>query len=126
MRGKRAVDERAPGAGPEAAGWTFLTNHAHVLACLARRPELRLREVAQAVGITERAVQRIVADLRAEGYLVRERRGRRNGYEVRRDRPLRHPVEAHRTIGDLLGALEPAGPPENPAVTGPGGGGSLE
>jgi hypothetical protein len=118
------VDERAPGAGP---GWTFLTNHAHVLVCLARSPGLRLREVAQAVGITERAVQRIVADLRREGYLARERRGRRNGHEVCGDRPLRHPLESGRTIGDLLAAVGPV-PPANPAapVTGAAGGGKVE
>lgn len=84
------------------ADWTFLTNHAHVLICLARTPDARLREVADLVGITERAVQRIVADLEEEGYLVRERFGRRNRYNVNTDCPFRHPIESHRTIKVLL------------------------
>ena len=83
-------------------GWTFLSNHAHVLLCIAREPEVRLREVARRVGITERAVQRIVADLEEGGYLSRSREGRRNRYEVHPDRPLRHSVESHRDVGVLL------------------------
>lgn len=86
--------------------WTFLTNHAHVLLCLARDPEMRLRDVADAVGITERAVQQIVADLEAAGVLERERHGRRNRYTLHADTPLRHSLEAHRSVGDLL-ALVP-------------------
>jgi DNA-binding MarR family transcriptional regulator len=86
----------------ERAPWTFLTNHTHVLILLAQEPDLRLRDVAIRVGITERAVQRIVAELEAAGALVRERDGRRNHYEVNRDLPLRHPVESHRKIADLL------------------------
>ncbi len=82
--------------------WTFLTNHAHVLAVLYSQPGLVLREVAGRVGITERAVQRIVQDLEEEGFIHRERFGRQNRYEVLLDRPLRHPIEAHRKIGDLL------------------------
>ncbi|MBS2031112.1 MAG: winged helix-turn-helix domain-containing protein [Deltaproteobacteria bacterium] len=91
-------------AKPEAAsaGWTFLTNHAHVLLCLARDPEARMRDVATAVGITERAVQRIVADLEAEGYVSRHRDGRRNSYEVHGDLPLRHPIERHRKVSALV------------------------
>ncbi|GAB4451704.1 MAG: MarR family transcriptional regulator [Armatimonadaceae bacterium] len=83
-------------------GWTFLTNHTHVLVCLSRQPDLRLRDVAAMVGITERAVQRIVADLEDAGILTREKEGRRNRYEVLADRPLRHSIEAHRTVADLL------------------------
>ncbi|CAB1129098.1 protein of unknown function [Candidatus Hydrogenisulfobacillus filiaventi] len=83
-------------------GWTFLTNHSHVLICLARNPELRTRDLAAMVGITERAVQRIVADLVAEGFLTRERVGRRNRYRVHADRHLRHPVEFEATVGALL------------------------
>ena len=90
------------GERSERAPWTFLTNHTHVLILLAQEPDLRLRDVAVRVGITERAVQRIVAELEAGGYLARERDGRRNHYEVNRDSPLRHPVESHRTIADLL------------------------
>lgn len=82
--------------------WTFLSNHAHVLLCIAQEPGVRLRDVAERVGITERAVQRIVADLEAGGYLSRVRTGRRNVYEVHADRPLRHPVEAHRQVAALL------------------------
>jgi DNA-binding MarR family transcriptional regulator len=83
-------------------GWTFLTNHSHVLLCLAADPEARLRDVAIRVGITERAVQKIIADLESGGVLEREREGRRNRYRLRPDRPLRHPVEAHRTVAALL------------------------
>lgn len=84
------------------AKWTFLTNHAHVLICLAREEELTLREVSVRVGITERAVQRIVADLEEAGVLVRNRDGRRNRYEIQTAMPLRHVIEAHRSVGDLL------------------------
>ena len=95
-------------SGPD---WTFLSNHAHVLICIAQEPEIRLRDVAERVGITERAVQRIVADLEEGGYLSRSREGRRNRYEVHADRPLRHPVEAHREVNGLLDLiLGPVGP----------------
>ena len=82
--------------------WTFLTNHAHVLICIAREPQIRLRDLAEQVGITERAVQRIVADLEEGGYLTHEREGRRNVYRVRGALPLRHPVEKHRKVAELL------------------------
>jgi DNA-binding transcriptional ArsR family regulator len=82
--------------------WTFLTNHTHVLVILDRSPEIVLREVAIRVGITERAVQRIIHDLEDGGFIERERVGRRNRYRVLRDEPLRHPIESHRPIGDLL------------------------
>lgn len=84
------------------AAWTFLTNHAHVLLCIAKEPEARMRDVASFVGITERAVQRIVADLEEAGYLIRIRQGRRNQYEVRADLPLRHPVERHEPVSSLI------------------------
>lgn len=83
-------------------GWTFLTNHAHVLICLAQEPSARMRDVAVRVGITERAVQRIIADLEEAGVITRVRDGRRNHYEIYGDKPLRHPMEAHQTVGDLL------------------------
>ena len=86
-------------AGPN---WTFLSNHAHVLLSIARDSELRLRDVARLVGITERSAQRIVADLEEGGYLVRERHGRRNRYRVNAQLHLRHPLEAHREISTLL------------------------
>ncbi|MDA3961083.1 MAG: winged helix-turn-helix domain-containing protein [Planctomycetota bacterium] len=86
----------------QAGGWTFLTNHAHVLICLAKDPSARMREVAKVVGVTERAVQRIVADLEADGYLVRSRTGRRNQYQIAVDLPLRHNVEAHTMVSELI------------------------
>lgn len=85
--------------------WTFLTNHAHVLLCIARDPSTRLRDVAVAVGITERAAQRIVGELEEAGYLVRRREGRRNVYELRDDRPMRHPLDQEHVVGELLGVL---------------------
>lgn len=84
------------------ASWTFLTNHSHVLICLALNPNLLLREVAQKVGITERAVQKIVHELEEGGVLVRHKEGRRNRYEIQESRALRHPVEGHRDVRDLL------------------------
>lgn len=86
--------------------WTFLTNHSHVLLCLVRTPEATMREVADLVGITERAVQRIVADLEEAGYLKRRRVGRRNTYRVARRRPLRHPIECHRQVSALIELVE--------------------
>lgn len=88
--------------------WTFLTNHSHVLICLVEDPTARVRDVADRVGITERAVQKILHDLEAAGVLIRHRDGRRNHYEVHLDRPLRHPVEAHCTLRELLAQLVPA------------------
>jgi hypothetical protein len=87
--------------------WTFLTNHSHVLICLARDPKLRLRDLAEQVGITERAVQGIVKDLVAAGCLTRYREGRRNRYDIVADRPMRHRVERQHVVGDLLGAMVP-------------------
>ncbi len=92
------------------SGWTFLTNHAHVLLCVARDPDARLRDVAEAVGITERAAQRIVADLVEEGYLEVTKEGRRNRYAVRGDQPLRHPLEREHAIGEILTVLRRSGP----------------
>lgn len=88
--------------------WTFFTNHAHVLVCIAQDPDLRLREVADRVGITERAAQRIVAELEESGYLSHERVGRRNHYQVELDTPLRHPIESHVAIGEILETLQAA------------------
>lgn len=82
--------------------WTFLSNHGHVLVCLARNPDMRLRDIAEAVGITERAAQGIVNDLEEEGYVVKERVGRRNHYRLHAELPLRHPLEEHRAVGELL------------------------
>lgn len=85
--------------------WTFLTNHGHVFLCIAADPSIRLKDVAQKVGITERSAQRIVAELIAEGYLSQSRVGRRNEYVVHPDLPLRHPVERENEVGSLLGLL---------------------
>jgi len=85
-----------------APGWTFLTNSTHVLVCLDRNEGITLREVARQVGITERAVHAIVTALEAEGVLTRTREGQRNRYRLNRHYRLRHPLEAHRKIGDLL------------------------
>ena len=99
-----------PPASPvrSATPWTFLSNHSHVLICLWRDPESRLRDVAVKVEITERAVQSIVADLEVAGALTRQRDGRRNHYKIRLDVPLRHPVESGRTIRYLLEMVGPS------------------
>lgn len=88
-------------------GWTFLTNHSHVLICLARDPNLRLRDIAAEVGITERAVQGIVNDLEAAGCIVRHREGRRNRYSIVADKPMRHRVERGHLVSELLNAMAP-------------------
>ncbi len=88
-----------------ATRWDFLTNHAHVLMCVAHDQGIRLRDIAAAVGITERATHRILSELVAEGYVLREREGRRNRYQVVADRPLRHPLVQEREVGDLLDVL---------------------
>jgi DNA-binding MarR family transcriptional regulator len=82
--------------------WNFLSNHAHVLVCLDKDPQSVMRAVAAEVGITERAVQKIVAELEAAGVVQRERIGRRNRYIINRDVRLRHNLEAHCRVGDLL------------------------
>jgi len=96
------VPTRSAGLGR----WTFLTNHSHVLILLSQHPSIVLREVARRVGITERAVQRIIADLEAANFIERERVGRQNHYLVMASQSLRHPIEAHRTIGDLVGIIK--------------------
>ena len=90
----------------EPRAWTFLTNYAHVLIAIDRDPDLRQRDIALAVGITEGAVQKIVHELERGGYVTHERVGRRNHYTVDRDMPLRHPLEGHHTVGDLLDSLD--------------------
>ncbi|HMO16701.1 MAG TPA: winged helix-turn-helix domain-containing protein [Oligoflexia bacterium] len=86
----------------KSTGWTFLTNHTHVMICIARDPDILLKEVADLVGITERAVQRIVQDLEEAGYLERIREGRRNRYKLKTGMPLRHPIESHKKISELI------------------------
>jgi predicted ArsR family transcriptional regulator len=89
--------------------WTFLSNHAHVMLLLCEQPDLRMREIASHVGITERAVQRIVHDLVAEGYIEAQREGRRNHYQPCLEAHLRHPLEANVTIRALLESLHGIG-----------------
>ena len=102
MTARSAVGRRAAAAAAAPRQWTFLRNHGHVLVCIAGDPAVRLRDVALAVGITERAVQKIVSDLEAAGIVERRREGRRNHYRLHADRPLRHPIESHRSVAALL------------------------
>ncbi len=87
--------------------WTFLTNYGHVLLCIAADPGIRLRDLAGRVGITERAAQRIVADLIEAGYLESTRTGRRNHYRINQSMPLRHPIEENNQVAALLSLLAP-------------------
>ena len=89
--------------------WVFLTNHAHVLLCVAHDPDARARDIADRVGITERAAQRILSDLLAEGYLSKTKIGRRNRYTINRQGHLRHPVFQELEIGPLLDLLNADG-----------------
>ena len=95
-----------------AGGWTFLTNHAHVLLCIARDPDARVRDIAEVVGITERAAQRILAELIAEGYASSTKVGRRNRYQVNPAGRLRHPFFHNLSVGPLLEMLN-TGEPRN-------------
>jgi predicted transcriptional regulator len=92
------------------SAWRFLTNHTQVLLCIARTPDIRLRDVAEQVGITERAAQRILADLVEAGFVDRERHGRRNQYRVNPDVHMRHPAQEGVEIGILLELLTSAQP----------------
>ncbi len=89
------------------ADWTFLTNHSHVLLCIMQNPHIRLSEIAEKVGITERTAFAIVNDLVTEGYLTKVRHGRRNEYEVHPELPFRHPIEQQAQIRALLGIFDP-------------------
>jgi DeoR/GlpR family transcriptional regulator of sugar metabolism len=100
----------APGSPPNPPparnpSWTFLSNHTHILLCLAREPDLRIRDLAELVGITQRAVQRILVELEQAGALQHHRQGRRNRYQINFDCPLRHPLESHHTLRDLFANL---------------------
>jgi len=90
---------------PVTGGWTFLSNYAQVLLFLAQSPDARMREAARAIGITERAVQRIVSELELAGAVRVMREGRRNRYVVNRKLRMRHPLGSHRTVGDLIDLL---------------------
>jgi DNA-binding MarR family transcriptional regulator len=88
-----------------AANWTFLTSHARVLLCIAHDPGVRLREIAASVGITERSAYGIVTDLAEAGYIVKEKNGRRNRYEIQSHLPLPEPTSRDRTVGEVLTLL---------------------
>jgi len=104
------VDKRTDPRSEHAdQSWTFLTNHTHVLLCVAQQPDIRLSEIAALVGIGERAVHRIVHELETAGYLRVSKVGRRNVYDIDLDRPLRHPLESHRHIRSVLSPLVEGG-----------------
>jgi len=100
------LDPPASAMGQQTAPWQFLTNHTHVLVAIRRNPDIRQREIADLVGITEGAVQRIVHELEESGCLTHTRVGRRNHYEIVPESDLRHPLELNHTLGELLGVLE--------------------
>lgn len=102
----------APGTATRS--WTFLTNHAHVLLCLAADPRLTLPAIAERVGVTTRAVQLILHDLVESGYVERTKVGRQNHYSINADGHLRHPLEAHHRVADLIAAVGPAEPAAGP------------
>lgn len=106
-----AAPPRAGGGLRDPDGrWTFLTNQGHVLVALSLNPDLRQRDIARLVGITEGAVQRILAELEECGFIEVNRVGRRNHYRVRTDLHLRHPLESEHTVGELLQRLAPTRP----------------
>jgi MarR family len=92
-----------------AANWSFLTSHARVLLCIARDPGVRLRDIAASVGITERSAHGIVTDLAEAGYIVKQKNGRRNRYQVQAHLPLPEPTSRERTVGEVLALLAGAG-----------------
>jgi len=96
---------KKPQKGTDEPGWTFLTNHGHVLVCIAQNPDIRITEIADLVGIGERAAHRIISDLAAGGYVIVTKDGRRNLYSVDFSRHLRHPLESDHTIGEIFKAL---------------------
>ena len=87
------------------SNWTFLTNHAHVLLCLAKNSTMRIRDIAIEVGITERAVQRIIAELTECGYIDINKDGRCNIYNIHKEKNLKHPIESHKQINDLISLI---------------------
>ena len=92
---------------PEPSTWSFLTNHARVLICIAQDPGVRLRDIGEAVGITERAAHRIVGELVEAGYVTRRRVGRRNCYAIRAELPVPDLLARGGRVGDLLAILTP-------------------
>ena len=95
-----------------AASWTFLTNHARVLLCISRDPGIRLRDIAARLGITERSAFGIVIDLTDAGYIVKQKDGRRNSYEIQAHLPLPEPSSRERTVGEVLALLAGSDPQE--------------
>jgi DNA-binding MarR family transcriptional regulator len=89
------------------SNWTYLSNHGHVLICLFRDSEARLRDIAQLVGITERGVSRVLSELEEVGVIQKEKVGRRNRYQLNLTARLRHPLESHATLADLVRILSP-------------------
>lgn len=116
MKTNSRISEQATGAAGEAVPrWDFLTNHAHVLLCVSQDPGIRLRDIAAAIGITERSAHKVLSELIEEGYVLRERHGRRNRYKVKPELPLRHPLVREREVGELLEVLSRS---ERPARAG--------
>ena len=111
----RITDQITGEAGGAVPRWDFLTNHAHVLLCVSQDSGIRLRDIAAAVGITERTAHKVLSELIEEGYVLRERRGRRNRYTVKPELPLRHPLVREREVGELLEVLSRS---ERPARAG--------
>jgi predicted transcriptional regulator len=101
------IELQLPEAGTSSLRFALLTNHGHVLSLIAQQPDIRMREIAANVGITERAVQRIVDELTTCGYIGVTKDGRRNRYQVRKEHQLHHPVEQHRSVGDLVRFMSP-------------------
>lgn len=103
LQAPRVIEQRGPTASELASHqWTFLSNHAHVVVCLSRNPDLRVRDIAELVGITERGVQRVLAELEHSNIVEKFREGRRNHYQVNHAASLRHPLEQHTTVGELV------------------------
>jgi alkylated DNA nucleotide flippase Atl1 len=97
---------RKSDSGDDFRLWRFVTNHAHVLSCIAANPNARLRDIAQTVGITERTVGQIISQLEDAGYITKTRVGRRNQYVVHGELPLRHPDHHVHTVGELIRFLQ--------------------
>ena len=102
---------------PTRPSWVFLSNHGYLLVCIARDPSIRISEIADRVGIGERAAQKIIGDLVADGYVTRTRDGRRNRYTINREAHLRHPLIGDRQIGPLVDSLLDGNKPSSSDVT---------
>jgi DNA-binding transcriptional ArsR family regulator len=111
----RIIDQTTGAGGDAVPRWDFLTNHAHVLLCVSQDPGIRLRDIAAAIGITERSAHKVLSELIEEGYVLRERHGRRNRYKVKPELPLRHPLVRESEVGELLEVLSRS---ERPARAG--------